>query len=60
MESTAPPTHVEVALTAQDLEDLEMALGVYVDQYEAVDPDADIERARVLSRHLRSIRAALP
>jgi len=37
-----------------------MALGVYVDQYEAVDPDADIERARVLSRHLRSIRAALP
>lgn len=60
MESTAHPAHVEVALTAQDLEDLEMALGVYVDQYEAVDPDHDIERARVLSRHLRTIRAALP
>lgn len=60
MESTIHPTHVEVTLTAQDLDDLTRALGAYASDYEAVDPDADIERAKVLSRHLRTIRAALP
>lgn len=60
MESTIHPTHVEVRPTAQDIDDLICALDTYVGEYEAVDPDDDIGRARVLTRHLRTIRAALP
>lgn len=51
---------VAVTLTAQDLDDIDIALGVYTSDYEGVDSDADINRARALAAHLRTVRAALP
>lgn len=57
--TTLHPTHADVTLTAADLDLLASALGTYASEYECVDPDDDIERARVLRTHLRTVRAAL-
>lgn len=59
MESTAHPTHVEVALTARDLEDLIEAITDHLIDYGGYDPP-DNERKRALRSRLRILREALP
>lgn len=50
---------VREALPERDMVVMRRALGAYISDYECVDPDADIERARALDERLSTLRVLL-
>lgn len=55
----AEPTRA-VMLTQQDLSDAIRGLNTYVDEYEGVHPDADIQRSKALAERLLAEWAGKP